>query len=63
MENMLWKWRFRMEEFLKDEKGDSNMVAVVVLIIIVLGIGAIFSKSLKGWVEGVMQQLTNFSFG
>ena len=39
------------------------MVAVVVLIIIVLGIGAIFSKSLKGWVEGVMQQLTNFSFG
>ena len=50
MENMLWKWRFRMEEFLKDEKGDSNMVAVVVLIIIVLGIGAIFSKSLKGWV-------------
>ncbi len=63
MENMLWKWRFRMEEFLKDEKGDSNMVAVVVLIIIVLGIGAIFSDNLKTWVEDVMDNLTNFSFG
>lgn len=63
VENLLWKWRFCIvENFLKDEEGDSNMVAVVVLIIIVLGIAGIFKNQLGQWVEKVMGDLVNFSF-
>lgn len=62
MNNMYWKWRFRIiEGFIQDEKGDSNMVAVVVLIVIVLAAAVIFREALLEAVTNVMEKLTIFT--
>lgn len=52
-----WKYDF-MEKFVRDEEGDSNMVAVIVLIVIVLMVGAVFKEKLGVAVENVMQRFT-----
>lgn len=61
MEKELWKMIFKFrEKFLYDEEGDSNMVAVVVLIAIVIFVGYIFKDALAGAVNSVFDQLTEF---
>ncbi len=55
----LWKNQF-MENFVEDEEGDSNMVAVVVLIVIVIIVGGVFQEQLKGAVDAVFGKLTTF---
>lgn len=64
MESMMWQWRFYMESlvenFIKDEEGDSNMVAVIVLIVIILAAAAIFRTQLLAAVNTVFENLTDF---
>lgn len=61
IEKELWKKIFKFKEnFLYDEEGDSNMVAVVVLIAIVIFVGYIFKDALEGAVTSVFGQLTEF---
>ena len=61
MEKELWKMIFKFrEKFLYDEEGDSNMVAVVVLIAIVIFVGYIFKDALVEAVNSVFDQLTEF---
>ena len=49
-----------VENFVEDEEGDSNMVAVVVLIVIVIIVGGVFQEQLKGAVEQVFGKLSSF---
>ena len=53
-----WKYDF-MEKFVKDEEGDSNMVAVIVLIVIVIAVGTVFKRELETAVTDVMQRFTD----
>ncbi len=61
METILWKLRWNVvESFLNDEEGDSNLVAVIVLIVIILAVAAIFRTQLLNAVNAVFEQLTEF---
>lgn len=61
MEKKIWDMIFKLKEkFLYDEQGDSNMVAVIVLIVIILAVAAIFRESLTDAVNSVFEQLTDF---
>lgn len=54
----------RAENFLnrliKDEEGDTNFVAIIVIIVIIIGIAAIFQDALTTAVEDVMDKLLEF---
>lgn len=60
MEKLLWKAYFESSNLIKNEDGDSNMVAVIVLIVIVLAVAAIFRQSLMDAVQTVMDNFTEF---
>ena len=60
LEGMYCKWKYDfMEKFVKDEEGDSNMVAVIVLIVIVIAVGTVYKRELETAVTDVMQSLTD----
>lgn len=44
----------------KDERGDTNFVAIIIIIVILLAIAGIFHKQLKEAVEAVFSNLTSF---
>lgn len=61
LENALWKFMGGInEKFLKNEEGDSNMVAVIVLIVIILAVAAIFREQLLAAVNAVFGNLMEF---
>lgn len=61
LENALRKFMFTVQnKLIADERGDSNMVAVVVLIIIVIAVAVIFRDGLMKAVQGVMDQFSTF---
>lgn len=61
VDGFLRKFWFAVENtFLRDERGDSNMVAVIVLIVIVIAVAIIFRDALIDAVEAVMDQFTEF---
>ncbi len=61
VDKVLWNMMdYVNEKFLKDETGDSNMVAVIVLIVIILAVAVIFREQLMGAVNSVFGQLTEF---
>lgn len=53
----------RMERFLKEERGDTNFVAIIVIIVIILAIAGIFRSKLQEAVEAVFEQLLAFVNG
>lgn len=61
MKTILWnlKWNV-VEGFINDEEGDSNLVAVIVLIVIILAAAGIFRTQLLAAVNSIFEQLTEF---
>ncbi|MCI8927567.1 MAG: hypothetical protein HFI97_01025 [Lachnospiraceae bacterium] len=51
--------RKKLEELLSEE-GDTNFVSIILIMVIVIAIAAIFSEQLKGAVDAVFGQLTEF---
>lgn len=49
-----------VNNFMKKEKGASDMVAVIVLIVIVVALAAVFRTQLKGVIEKGFQNVTTF---
>lgn len=64
LDNLYWRMRFgligMLEDFLMDEEGDSNMVSVIVLIVIILAVAAIFREQLQEAVTAVFDNLMEF---
>lgn len=61
LENALWKFAGEFnEKFIDSEEGDSNMVAVIVLIVIILAVAVIFQEQLLGAVNAVFGNLMDF---
>lgn len=50
----------KLENFLKEERGASDMAAVMVLIVIVVALAGVFNKELKTAVESSVKKLTDF---
>ena len=53
----------RMERFWKEEKGDTNFVSIIVLIVIILAIAGVFRTQLTAAVNQVFEQLMEFIGG
>ena len=61
VETILWNLRWKvLEGLINDEEGDSNLVAVIVLIVIILAVAAIFRTQLLNAVNSVFDKLTEF---
>ncbi len=64
LDNLYWRMRFRfmgmMEDFLKDEEGDSNLVSIIVVIVIVITVAGIFRDKLMEAVDAIFNKLTEF---
>lgn len=61
VETILWDLRWKvLEGLINDEEGDSNLVAVIVLIVIILAVAAIFRTQLLNAVNSVFEKLTEF---
>lgn len=45
----------------KEERGDTNFVSIIIIIVIVLGVAAIFQEGLKKAMENIMKQLDIFT--
>lgn len=64
LDNLYWRMRFRfmgmLEEFLKDEEGDSNLVSIIVVIVIVITVAGIFRDKLMEAVDAIFNKLTEF---
>lgn len=41
-------------------RGETNFVAIIVLIVIIIALGVVFRRELEGAVKAVFQNLTNF---
>ncbi len=55
-----WKLRERLEDFLAEERGASDMVTVVVLIVIVVAVAGVFHKQLGDAIEKIFGNLNSF---
>lgn len=49
-----------IKKFFKSERGDSNMVAIIVIIVIILAVAVIFRQNIVKAVETIMKRLTDF---
>lgn len=64
MDLMLLNSQTRLRRFLDDfkaeEKGASDMVAIMVVIVIIIAVAGVFNEQLKQAVTDVFSKLTNF---
>ena len=58
-----WRCRLafaeKLNKFAKEERGDQTLVTVLVLIVIVIGLAAIFRKNLEGLMTAVFEKFSD----
>lgn len=60
IEMKLRAWDF-MSRLKEEERGDTNFVSIIIIIVIVLGIAAIFKPALERAMSNVMSKLEDFT--
>lgn len=64
MDEGYWKCRMAVmkavRKFQEEEKGASDMVAILVLIVIIIGVAAIFQQQLGAAITAAFKKLTDF---
>lgn len=64
LDSYLLRGKIRLQNawdvFLQEEKGASDMVAIMVIIVILIGVASIFQEQLQGAIEAVFGKLTTF---
>lgn len=61
LEDICYKWKYNfMENFVRDEEGDTNMVSMIVLIVIVIAVAAVFREKLTEVVTAAFDKLNEF---
>lgn len=50
-----------LSQLAEEERGDTNFVSIIIIIVIVIGIAGLFQKQLRTAVENVMDQLLDFT--
>lgn len=55
--NYLWRWKEQAKEavhdFFTDEEGDTNLISIVIVLVIVIGLAALFRDNIKSMVEAM----------
>ena len=61
--NRLWRMSESVREAVKDffttEDGDTNFISIIVVLVIVLGLAALFRKNIETLVSGWWTKITN----
>lgn len=61
LEDLCYNWKYNFtENFVKDEEGDTNMVSMIVLIVIVIAVATVFREQLEGVIRAAFSKLTTF---
>lgn len=57
--NGLYRLKNKVNNFLKDEAGESNIIAIILVIIVVIALVGIFKDQLTDIVNGLFNQIKN----
>lgn len=62
MRNYLWRMkenaREAVHDFLTDEQGDTNMISIVIILVIVIALAAIFRKNIAAMVKAMWENIS-----
>ncbi len=47
------------QKFIKNEKGEVNMIAIVLILIVVVVLAAVFKEGIKGVLDAVLDRIKN----
>lgn len=47
----LWRAGEKIKKFMQDEEGDTNIISIIVVLVIVLGLAIVFKDKIKALVE------------
>ncbi len=57
LQNVFLNARIRILNFLKDENGETNIIAIILIILVVIALAAIFRKQLTDVVNKLFDQI------
>lgn len=57
LQNVFLNTRIRILNFLKDENGETNIIAIILIILVVIALAAIFRKQLTDVVNKLFDQI------
>ena len=58
LQNKLWRASEKIKEFMTDEEGDTNVISIIVVLVIVLGLAIVFKNKLKLLVDTLWTSVT-----
>ena len=58
LQNKLWRASEKIKEFMMDEEGDTNVISIIVVLVIVLGLAIVFKNNLKNLVNTLWGSVT-----
>lgn len=65
IQTRLWRMKENVKEavhnFFTDEKGDTNMISIVIILVIVIGLAAVFRKNIVKLVGDMWKTINNDS--
>lgn len=53
----------KVERFLKDENGEANLIAIILVIVVVIALVAIFRNSLTQLVQDLLKKISDQAMG
>lgn len=59
MRNKLWKVGEGVRRFVHDEEGDTNVISIIVVLVIVLGLAIVFKDKIKELVDTLWNSVTD----
>lgn len=59
LKNKVWRVKENVKEFFTTEDGDTNFISIIVVLVIVLGLAALFRKNIGELVSGWWESITN----
>ena len=58
LQNKLWRASEKIKEFMTDEEGDTNVISIIVVLVIVLGLAIVFKDKIKELVDTLWTSVT-----
>ena len=59
LQNKLWRASEKIKEFMTDEEGDTNVISIIVVLVIVLGLAIVFKDKIKELVDKLWTSVTS----
>ena len=58
LQNKLWRVSEKIKSFVMDEEGDTNVISIIVVLVIVLGLAIVFKDRIKELVDTLWTSVT-----